>query len=57
LTAREFNMGNRSDKMTINSDHISRREINYLRKHTIFKTEEIIQFYKNFMVSLYMYKL
>jgi len=50
-------MGNRSDKMTINSDHISRREINYLRKHTIFKTEEIIQFYKTFMVSLYMYKL
>ena len=50
-------MGNRSDKMTVHSDHISTREISYLQKHTIFKTEEIMEFHKDFIVSIYMYKL
>ena len=46
-------MGNHPDKIENDFYQVPSEEINFLRMHTIFQKKEIKQFYKDFLVSIY----
>ena len=46
-------MGNHPDKTENDFYYMPSKEINFLRMHTIFQKKEIKQFYKEFLVSIY----